>query len=78
MYWGPSADGVIRLAVGECGLCNKLFEDIALTESMRMSAREKQALAAQGLSTRELVYGEVQFWSFARVLELANAASGEK
>jgi hypothetical protein len=68
---GSTPDTDRRLAQ-VAGVFHRAFKPITLAESHALSSADKAVLAAKGFSnTRALIYGEVEFYAFARVLEVA-------
>jgi Histone methylation protein DOT1 len=72
------------------GLINILYADTDVNTAKRLSSHERKqsshiipqsaaaaATAAIVTTTQSLVYGEIEFWSFARILELVQPRHGE-
>eukprot|EP01083_Nonionella_stella_P104270 298588_1 len=55
-----------------------LYSGVDIRHSKEISSSSKSALIKNDIDEKSLAYGEIEFWSFARILEIVDPKPGER
>eukprot|EP01083_Nonionella_stella_P064431 167883_1 len=55
-----------------------LYSGVHIRHSKEISSSSKSALIKNDIDEKSLAYGEIEFWSFARILEIVDPKPGER